>query len=56
MLFMHLLQDDANAPTSLAPAAIGSDDLPVQGAGWTPVEEDALDEQVCKLLSRHALA
>ncbi len=47
MLFMHLLQDDANAPASLAPAAIGSDDLPVQGAGWTPVEEDALDEQVC---------
>jgi hypothetical protein len=43
---MQLFQDDAIAPASVTPTAAGSDELPVQGTGWIPVEEDALDEQV----------
>jgi hypothetical protein len=43
---MIFSQDDSNATAGVAAVAISVDELPAQGAGWEPVEEDALDEQV----------
>lgn len=42
-------QDDSNASAGIAAAAVSGDELPAQGAGWEPLEEDALDEQVLTL-------
>ena len=43
-------QDELHAPASATSAAAASDELPAQGSGWNPVEEDALEEQVCGLV------